>query len=191
MGVHGSDVDHWLERVPSCLYFTEPIGSHAYGSSICWILDEESERKSLKKFRTPEKFQTAESYRRERSSDEFRWYRRVVSGYTIKSIWFWQMPDNSWRVPESFWKLFGIFWDKNRKCSGAVGATSDAFRRWKSLKSELFRNALKIIMVGTGNVLSPHKYFQFEWTLKNVVVNSESAFWDIYVEPPFWTWSMF
>ena len=42
---------------------------------------------------------------------------------------------------------------------------------------ELFRNALKIILVGTGNVLSPHKYFQFERTLKNVVMNSESAFW--------------
>jgi hypothetical protein len=47
-------------------------------------------------------------------------------------------------------------------------------------KPKLFRNALKIILVGTGNVLSPHKYFQFERTLKNVVVNSESAFWDIY-----------
>ena len=32
-------------------------------------------------------------------------------------------------------------------------------------------------MVGTGIVLSPHKYFQFDRTLKNVVVNSESAFW--------------
>ena len=52
-------------------------------------------------------------------------------------------------------------------------------------KLELFQNALKIIMVGTGNVLSPHKYFQFERTLKNVVVNSESAFWDIYGKPPF------
>ena len=31
--------------------------------------------------------------------------------------------------------------------------------------------------MGTGNVLSPHKYFQFDQTLKNVVVNSESAFW--------------
>ena len=39
--------------------------------------------------------------------------------------------------------------------------------------------------MGTGNVLSPHKYFQFERTLKNVVVNSESAFWDIYGKPPF------
>jgi hypothetical protein len=45
---------------------------------------------------------------------------------------------------------------------------------------ELFQNALKIILVGTGIVLSPHKYFQFEWTLKNVVVNSESAFWIIF-----------
>jgi hypothetical protein len=42
---------------------------------------------------------------------------------------------------------------------------------------ELFRNVLKIILVGTENVLSPHKYFQFIWTLKNVVVNSESRFW--------------
>ena len=40
----------------SCLYFTEPIGSHASGSSICWILDRESERKSPKKFRTPKSF---------------------------------------------------------------------------------------------------------------------------------------
>ena len=40
-------------------------------------------------------------------------------------------------------------------------------------------------MVGTGNVLSPHKHFQFERTLKNVVMNSESAFWDIFGKPPF------
>ena len=43
-------------------------------------------------------------------------------------------------------------------------------------KSKLFRLALKIILVGTGMVLSPHEYFQFDQTLKNVVVNSESAF---------------
>ena len=53
------------------------------------------------------------------------------------------------------------------------------FSQMKITKLELFQNALKIIMVGIGNVLSPHKYFQFERTLKNVVVNSESAFWDI------------
>ena len=53
------------------------------------------------------------------------------------------------------------------------------FSQMKITKMELFQNALKIIMVGIGNVLSPHKYFQFERTLKNVVVNSESAFWDI------------
>ena len=41
---------------------------------------------------------------------------------------------------------------------------------------ELFQNALRIILVGTGNVLSPHKYFQFIRTLKNVVVNSENRF---------------
>jgi len=41
---------------------------------------------------------------------------------------------------------------------------------------ELFQNALRIILVGTENVLSPHKYFQFERTLKNVVVNSENRF---------------
>ena len=48
-------------------------------------------------------------------------------------------------------------------------------------KPELFRLALKIILVGTGIVLSPHEYFQFDQTLKNVVMNSESAFW-IFVE---------
>jgi hypothetical protein len=52
-------------------------------------------------------------------------------------------------------------------------------------KLELFQNALKIILVGTRNVLSPHKYFQFERTLKNVVVNSESAFWDIFWKATF------
>ena len=41
-------------------------------------------------------------------------------------------------------------------------------------------------MVGIGNVLSPHKYFQFERTLENVVVNSESAFWDILWKATFW-----
>ena len=60
------------------------------------------------------------------------------------------------------------------------------FSQMKITKLELFQNALKIIMVGTGNVLSPHKYFQFERTLKNVVVNSESAFWDILWKATFW-----
>ena len=65
------------------------------------------------------------------------------------------------------------------------------FSQMKITKPKLFRNALKIILVGTRNVLSPHKYFQFERTLKNVIMNSESAFWDIFGEPPFWTWSKF
>src|SRR4030066_177638 len=59
------------------------------------------------------------------------------------------------------------------------------FSQMKITKPELFWNALKIILVGTGNVLSPHKYFQFERTLKNVVVNSESVFWVIFGKPPF------
>ena len=50
------------------------------------------------------------------------------------------------------------------------------------LKPELFRNALKIILVGTGNVLSPHKYFQFDQTLKNVVVNSENQLYGYFME---------
>ena len=60
------------------------------------------------------------------------------------------------------------------------------FSQIKITNPELFRNMLKIILVGTGNVLSPHKYFQFERTLKNVVVNSESAFWDILWWVTFW-----
>ena len=60
------------------------------------------------------------------------------------------------------------------------------FSQMKITKLELLQNALKIVMVGTGNVLSPHKYFQFERTLKNVVVNSECAFWDILWKAPFW-----
>src|SRR3990170_4688643 len=50
------------------------------------------------------------------------------------------------------------------------------FSQMKITNPELFRNALKIILVGTGNVLSPHKYFQFERTLKNVIMNSEICF---------------
>ena len=51
------------------------------------------------------------------------------------------------------------------------------FSQMKITKPELFRLALKIILVGTRIVLSPHAYFQFDQTLKNVVVNSESTFW--------------
>jgi hypothetical protein len=49
-------------------------------------------------------------------------------------------------------------------------------------KLKLFQNALKIILVGTGIVLSPHKYFQFERTLKNVVVNSENQLYGYFLE---------
>ena len=55
----------------------------------------------------------------------------------------------------------------------------------KIIKPELFQIALKLILVGTGIVLSPHKYFQFDRTLKNAVVNSESAFWDFLWKAPF------
>ena len=58
----------------------------------------------------------------------------------------------------------------------------------KITNPELFRNALKIILVGTGNVLSPHKYFQFERTLKNVVVNSKKYYLDIFGKPSRRTW---
>jgi hypothetical protein len=59
------------------------------------------------------------------------------------------------------------------------------FSQMKITNLELFQNALKIILVGSGIVLSPHKYFQFKRTLKNVVVNSEIAFWIIFWTPPF------
>ena len=55
----------------------------------------------------------------------------------------------------------------------------------KITKPELFQIALKLILVGTGIVLSPHKYFQFDQMLKNVIVNSESAFWDFLWKAPF------
>ena len=35
------------------------------------------------------------------------------------------------------------------------------FSQMKITNLELFQNALKIMLVSTGNVLSPHKYFQF------------------------------
>ena len=56
------------------------------------------------------------------------------------------------------------------------------FSQMKITKLELFQNMLKIIMVGTGNVLSPHEYFQFERTLKNVVVNSENQLYGYFLE---------
>jgi hypothetical protein len=60
-----------------------------------------------------------------------------------------------------------------RSCRNRFGC----FSQMKITNPKLFRNASKIILVGTGNVLSPHKYFRFERTLKNVVVNSEITFW--------------
>ena len=56
------------------------------------------------------------------------------------------------------------------------------FSQMKITKLELFRNTLKIIIVGTGNVLSPHKYFQLKRTLKNVVVNSENQLYGYFME---------
>ena len=41
-------------------------------------------------------------------------------------------------------------------------------------------------MVGIGNVLSPHKYFQFVRTLKNVLVNSENHFMVTLWKAIFW-----
>jgi hypothetical protein len=55
----------------------------------------------------------------------------------------------------------------------------------KITKLKLFRNALKIILVGTGIVLSPHEYFQFIRTLKNVIVNSDGRFWTFW-KSTFW-----
>ena len=108
----------------------------------------------------------------------------VVSEYAIKSKLFRHMPDNSWRVPESFWKLFGIFRNKKPEMFRSCWNRFRCFSQMKITKLELFQNALKIIMVGTGNVLSPHKYLQFERTLKNVVMNSESAFLLGFLEKP-------
>ena len=56
----------------------------------------------------------------------------------------------------------------------------------KITKPELFRIALKLILVGTGIVLSPHKYFQFDRTLKNVVMNSEISFMVTLWKATFW-----
>ena len=74
----------------------------------------------------------------------------------------------------------GNFWEFSGRKTGNVPGLPEPLQMLfadEITKLELFQNALKIILVGTGNVLSPHKYFQFERTLKNVVVNSESAFW--------------
>ena len=59
------------------------------------------------------------------------------------------------------------------------------FSQMKITKLELFQNTLKIILVGIGNVISPHKYFQFERTLKKVIMNSENHFMDIFWKATF------
>src|SRR3989337_1265758 len=82
----------------------------------------------------------------------------------------------------------GNFWEFSEMKTGNVPELPEPLQMLfadEITKLELFQNALKIILVGTGNVLSPHKYFQFERTLKNVVMNSESAFWVILGKPPF------
>jgi hypothetical protein len=59
----------------------------------------------------------------------------------------------------------------------------------KITNPELFWNMSKIILVGTGNVLSPHKYFRFKRTLKNVVMNSEISFMITFWKPLFWAFA--
>jgi len=74
----------------------------------------------------------------------------------------------------------GNFWEFSGRKTGNVPGLPEPLQMLLAdeiTKLELFQNALKIILVGTGIVLSPHKYFQFERTLKNVVVNSDGRFW--------------
>jgi hypothetical protein len=83
----------------------------------------------------------------------------------------------------------GNFWEFSGRKTGNVPGLPEPLQMLfadEITKLELFQNALKIILVGTGIVLSPHKYFQFERTLKNVVVNSESAFWVTFWKATFW-----
>src|SRR6266566_8555258 len=70
----------------------------------------------------------------------------------------------------------GIFRRKNPEMFRSCRNRFVCFSQMKITNPELFRNASKIILVGTGNVLSPHKYFRFKRTLKNVIVNSEISF---------------
>src|SRR3990170_6720029 len=99
--------------------------------------------------------------------------RKVVSEYTIKSKWFRHTPGNSWRVPELFWELLGFFRRKKpemfRSCRNRFGC----FSLMKITNPELFRNASKIILVGTGNVLRPTEIFSDLTVAEKCFMNSE------------------
>ena len=54
----------------------------------------------------------------------------------------------------------------------------------KITNPELFWNASKIILVGTGNVLRPTEIFS-DLTVTDISMNRESAFWLLYEKPSF------
>ena len=133
MSVHDSDVDHWSEIVPSM-----SILHRTYRVTRLRVIYLLNTRQGVWEKFAKKVSETTEEFQRE-NSEIVSSNRKVVSGYTIKSNWFWDTPDNSWRVLELFWKLLGIFQDKNRKWSGAAETTSYAFRRWKSLIRNCYR----------------------------------------------------
>ena len=82
----------------------------------------------------------------------------------------------------------GNFWEFSGRKTGNVPGLPEPLQMLfadEITKLELFQNALKIIMVGTRNVLIPHKYFQFDQTLKIVVVNSENQLYGYFMESHF------
>src|SRR3990170_3215348 len=142
------------------------------------ILDRESERKSPKKFRTPKSFG-------QRKSSAERGHR-MSSGETEKLFQGIPLSQNGFGtcllILGGCQNHSGNFWEFSGRKTGNVPGLPEPLQMLfadEITKLELFQNALKIILVGTGIFLSPHKYFQFIRTLKNVVVNSESRFWII------------
>ena len=82
------------------------------------------------------------------------------STYTIKSKWFRHTPGTFWRVPELFWELLEFFRRKKPKMFRSCRNRFACFSLMKIIDPELFRNASRFILVGTGNVLDLQKKFR-------------------------------
>jgi hypothetical protein len=54
---------------------------------------------------------------------------------------------------------------------------------------KMFRNASRIVLVGTGIILRPTKIFSDLTVAKNGFMNSKTAFWLLYGKPLFWVCS--
>jgi len=153
MGVHGSDVDHWSERVPvmSILHRTYRVTR----LRVIYLLNT---RQGVWEKITEKVSDETETFRREYRNSPGK-TEKLFRGIPLSQNGFGtclELFGGCQNCCRNFWNFSG---EKKpemfRSCQNRFGC----FSLLKIIDPELFRNASKIILVGTGNVLRPTEIF--------------------------------